>query len=155
MTIRRFIDADAPALCEIFYRSVHEVASARYTPEQVNAWAPVVPDYTRWLDRLREYDTFVACGDAGFPVAWMMTSGEGYVDMLFAAPEAAGRGIVTHLYAVAEDAARARGIATLTAHASFLAQPFFLKHGWRIDAHEEIERRGVLIPRAAMSKVLV
>jgi putative acetyltransferase len=154
MIVRRFQTADAPRVCEIFYRSVHEVACAKYDRAQVDAWAPKLPDYNVWLDRLAEYDTFVADDDAGATVAWISTSGEGYIDMLFCLPEAIGRGAASQLYIAAEDAARARGLTLLTAHASLLAQPFFAKHGWAVVQHETVIRNGVSIPRAEMSKLL-
>src|ERR1700733_13775180 len=154
MIVRRFEHADAPRVCEIFYRSVHEVASTRYNDAQVRAWAPNVPDPELWFQRLHDYDTFVADNDQGESVGWIATSPEGYVDMLFCLPEAVGRGVAAQLYAEAERTAIARGLTQLTAHASLLAQPFFARHGWMIEHHETVVRNGVEIPRAAMSKVL-
>ena len=154
MIVRRFEPEDAQRVCEIFYRSVHEVASARYNQEQIWAWAPKVPDPEQWLQRLRDYDTFVADSDEGTAVGWIATSPEGYVDMLFCLPEAVGRGVATRLYAEAERTAIARGLPRLTAHASLLAQPFFERHGWVIEKHERVVRNGVEIPRAAMYKLL-
>jgi putative acetyltransferase len=152
--IRRFEPADAPRVCQIFYRSVHEVASKRYDEAQVQAWAPQVPDPQQWLQRLTDYDTFVADNDDGESVGWIATSPEGYIDMLFCLPDAVGRGVAARLYAEAENTAIARGLLQLTAHASLLAQPFLERHGWVIEKHETVLRNGVEIPRAAMSKLL-
>ncbi len=152
--IRRFEPADAPRLCEIFYRSVHEVARAKYDQAQVDAWAPSVPDPQRWLARLSEYDTFVADNAAGEPVGWIAMSADGYIDMLFCLPEATRCGIATKLYACVEEIAIARGFPRITAHASLLAEPFFIKHGWIVDERESVVRAGVDLPRAAMSKTL-
>ncbi len=152
--IRPFRDADAAMLCEIFYRSVHEVASAKYSSEQLDAWAPTIPDPASWLERLQQYDTFVAENDRSKIIAWISMSPAGYIDMLFCLPEATGGGVATQLYLAVERAALSRSIARLTAHASLLAQPFFVKHGWLVDNHETIVRNGVTIPRAEMSKQL-
>jgi putative acetyltransferase len=154
MIVRRFESADGPRVCEIFYRSVHEVASARYDQAQIQAWAPKVPDPEQWLQRLHDYDTFVTDNDLGETIGWIATSQEGYIDMLFCLPEAVGRGVAAGLYAEAERTALARGLTRLTAHASLLAQPFFVRHGWVIDSHETVVRNGVEIPRAVMSKPL-
>jgi putative acetyltransferase len=153
VAIRRFSDGDAQRVAEIYYRSVHEVAARNYDERQRNAWAPELPDPARWLPRLRAYDTFVAEED-GVAIAWIAMTPEGYIDMLFCLPEAAGRGIASQLYAEAERIAIGRGIERLTAHASLLAQPFFAKHGWVVDAHEDYVKSGVILPRAAMSKQL-
>ena len=106
------------------------------------------------LARLTEYDTFVADNERGETVAWIAMSPSGYIDMLFCLPEATRCGIASSLYAAIEHAANDRGLPHLTAHASLLAQPFFAKHGWRIDQHETVARNGVDLPRAAMSKSL-
>jgi putative acetyltransferase len=155
VVIRPFAEADAPRVCEIFYRSVHEVAIAKYSPEQAAAWAPAVPDAARWLTSLRDFHTFVADDRDGTTIAWIAMTDAGYIDMLFCLPEAAGRGIAAQLYRTVEDIARERGLARLTVHASLLAQSFFAKHGWRVDEHETVVRNGVNLPRAAMSKELL
>jgi putative acetyltransferase len=111
MMIRRFVVDDAPRMCEIFYRSVHEVA-----------WAPSVPDSDCWLPNLLKYKTFVAANDEGIVSAWISMTDEGYIDMLFCLPEAVGKGSAARLYATVERAAIAAGIQRLTAHASLLAQ---------------------------------
>jgi len=154
MIVRRFEAADAARVCEIFYRSVHEVACERYSHAQIHAWAPKVPDPAQWFQRLHDYDTFVADNDIGETIGWIATSPEGYIDMLFCLPEGVGRGVAAGLYAEAERTAIARGLTQLTAHASVFAQPFLERHGWVIDSHEIVVRSGVEIPRAAMSKVL-
>lgn len=154
MTIRPFEPTDAPVVCEIFFRSVREVAGSRYDAAQVAAWAPGVPEPERWLERLVAYDTFVAIDADGTAVGWIAMSPAGYVDMLFCLPQATRRGVADALYAAVERVAVARRLATLTAHASLLAQSFFARHGWVVDRHEVIDRNGVALPRAEMSKVL-
>ncbi len=153
-TIRRFVATDAERVCLIFYRSVHEVARSHYDAAQCDAWAPRIPDANRWLVSLREFDTFVAVDEADEAVAWIAMTSDGYIDMLFCLPEKVGRGVATQLYRTVEAIALERGLHRMTAHASLLAQPIFLKHGWTIDAHEMHERNGVRLPRAQMSKSL-
>jgi putative acetyltransferase len=153
MAVRRFEASDAHTVCEIYYRSVHEVASAKYDAAQCRAWAPTVPD-ALWLERLCEYETFVATVDPDKVVAWISMSRTGYIDMLFCLPEATRCGIAAELYAAVERLAIAGGLTELTAHASRLAEPFFRKRGWVVDRYETVVRSGVEIPRAQMSKRL-
>ncbi len=40
--IRLFKRADTPAMITLFQRSIREVASDHYTPEQIKVWAPDV-----------------------------------------------------------------------------------------------------------------
>jgi putative acetyltransferase len=154
VTIRRFQPADAATVCEIFYRSVHEVAISRYSAAQIDAWAPKIPDAERWLQRLREYDTFVADDETGKSVGWIAMTSAGYIDMLFCLPEATGRGVAAKLYAAVEQAAALRGLTQLTAHASLLAQSFFERNDWTVQYLETVVRNGVAIPRASMAKNL-
>jgi putative acetyltransferase len=154
MIVRRFEPRDAPALCEIYYRSVHEVACARYDSAQVAAWAPRLPDSQRWLAQFVEYETFVADNDVGTAVGWIAMTREGYLDMLFCLPEATRCGIAGELYAAVERSAFELGLARLTAHASLFAESFFKKRGWIVDERETVDRYGVAIERAVMSKRL-
>jgi putative acetyltransferase len=133
---------------------VHEVASAKYDKAQLDAWAPRIPDASKWFPILVEYATFVAIDEAEKPIAWISMTEVGYIDMLFCLPEAIGRGIAGRLYETVEHLAKQRGLHRMTAHASLLAQPFFAKRGWRVEKHEMHVRNGAAIPRAEMSKDL-
>ena len=154
VVIRPFRAGDAERVCEIYYRSVHEVARAKYDAAQVRAWAPAIPAAALWLDRLSSFQTFVAERASGEVVAWIAMTDAGYIDMFFCLPEAAGCGVGAQLYAAVERTARAGGLARLSAHASLLAESFFLKHGWTVDERETVVRAGVELPRAVMSKTL-
>lgn len=154
VTVRPYRHGDAAALCEIFFRSVREVGPAKYDDAQVRAWAHDVPDAAAWGARMRANDTFVAVRDGDIAVGWIELEPGGYVDFLYCAPEAAGRGVAAQLYAVAEALARERGLTRLTSHASRLAESFFRKQGWVVDERDIVTQHGVEIPRALMSKTL-
>ncbi len=154
VTIRRYREDDAPALCELFFRSVREVGPAKYDAAQLHAWADRVPDAQTWHARMAANATIVAVGDDGVPAGWIELETDGHVDMLYCAPETAGRGVAAQLYASAESLARERGLTHLTTHASRFAEPFFRKHGWSVDERETVTRFGVGIQRARMSKIL-
>ena len=154
VTIRRYREGDAPALCDIFFRSVREVGPAKYDDAQLRVWAPGVPDAGAWDRRMRENETFVAAGEDGVPLGWIELETGGHVEMLYCAPEAAGRGVAAQLYAAAELLARERGLTHLTSDASRFAESFFLDQGWTVDEHETVTRFGVEIQRARMSKTL-
>jgi len=154
VTIRRYREDDAAALCELFFRSVREVGPAKYSDAQVRAWAHDVPDAAAWGRRMRKNDTFVAVRDGHVPVGWIELVTDGHVEMLYCAPEAAGGGVAAQLYAAAEALARERGLMHLTTAASRFAESFFRKHGWTVDARETVTQFGVEIPRARMSTIL-
>lgn len=51
MHIRSFRSGDAAELARIFHAAVHQVAALHCSLEQLNAWAPVVPDSDRFPER--------------------------------------------------------------------------------------------------------
>jgi putative acetyltransferase len=154
ITIRRFEPNDAARVCEIFFRSIHEVAISKYSQTQVDAWAPNVPDPAKWLKDLSEFETFLALNERAEALAWIAMTQTGYIDMLFCLPEAIGRGFAAALYDTVEKIAVDRGITRMTAHASLLAQPFFARRGWKVEKHEMHVRNGTSLPRAEMSKTI-
>lgn len=154
VTIRPYRDADAAPLCRLFFRSVREIGPAKYDEAQLRAWARDVPDAGAWGERMRRRATFVAEGANGLAVGWIELEADGHVDMLYCAPEAAGRGVAARLYAAAEALARERGVAHLTAAASRFGESFFRKQGWNVDERETVTHNGVAIQRARMSKTL-
>ena len=153
VTIRPYRDGDAPALCKLFFRSVRDVGPAKYDDAQVRAWAAAVPDPTRWAERMRGSETYVAERDDTI-AGWIEFERDGHLDMLYCAPEFAGRGVAARLYALAEARARELGVTRFFTDASRFAQSFFRKHGFALDYHEEIVRHGVVIQSARMSKTL-
>jgi putative acetyltransferase len=46
--IRAYQAGDASAIVRLFYETVHSVNQANYSEEQLEAWAPVVPDQQVW-----------------------------------------------------------------------------------------------------------
>ncbi len=155
LVVRPYRPADVGAIARVFYDSVRLVASSRYDAAQVRAWANEVPDVVTWTARLAQptRTTFVAERD-GAIVGFLEIEDDGHLDMLYRSPAGEGLGVATKLYAAAEAHARGRGVARITTEASLLAEPFFAKHGFVVEEREEIERRGIAIPRARMAKAL-
>ena len=58
--IRSYEAGDAPALARLFYETVHAVNRADYSPEQLRAWAPEVPNPEAWHARMSGRCTLVA-----------------------------------------------------------------------------------------------
>ena len=148
MWIRKFEFADADGCADLFYRAVHEGAAAKYSADQRCAWVPVRPDAAQFAAKLGAQRCFVA--DDGAIQGFMSLTDEGYLDMAYVHPTQRGTGLAGQLYAAVLNQAHNLRLRRLTTHASLLARPFFARHGWEVDAPEEIERNGVLIPRFRM-----
>lgn len=155
VTIRAYEPADAAGVADVFYRSVRQVALSDYTADQVEAWAPGPVDPER--ERLRSGDgrlVLVAVDRRGHVVAFIDLEPDGHIDRLFCAPEAAGRGIASRLYAAIEAAARARHIGRLYTEASELARRFFERQGFAVLERKDLVLRGVPIHNYRMAKSL-
>jgi putative acetyltransferase len=153
ITIRNYERQDAADVADVFYRSVREVALSDYTAEQVKAWVP-----GRWdaeQEHRRSGDgrlVLVAADESGHVVAFIDLESDGHIDRLYAAPEAAGRGVASRLYDAIETAARAQGIKRLFTEASELARRFFGRKGFTVLERQDIILRGVPIHNYRMAK---
>jgi putative acetyltransferase len=48
VVIRDYRSSDATAIVKLFYETVHLVNWRDYSPEQIEAWAPEIPDPEKW-----------------------------------------------------------------------------------------------------------
>lgn len=138
---------------EIYTSSIRSLAASCYSPEQIAAWAPILPDAARWQERLAQLHTVVAESD-GVLVGFASYTHDGYLDFLFTRPAFARRGVATSLFQRVESTLRAIGVPRVTTHASLTARPFFDRHGFQLDAGQCVECRGAYLRRFAMHKEL-
>lgn len=153
MKIRCMQSVDVEAIANLFTDSIHALAAAHYDAAQRDAWAPQPPDIDEWRARLETLSTLIAEEQqrlAGF----ISFDANGHIELLYAAPHAARRGVASALYAEAERELRARNALTLTTEASLVAAPFFSAQGFIIVEEQSIDRRGVSFRRFAMRKTL-
>jgi putative acetyltransferase len=156
MPIRRYTSADAAAVAGIFRRAIFGVGARDYMPEQCAAWAGPPDDAGARLDvRLGDGRlALVAMDEGGRVLAFGDLEDDGHIDFLYAAPEAAGTGVVSGLYDALESAARTKGMARLYSEASKAARRFFLKKGFTVLHRRDFDVRGVAIHNYAVEKRL-
>lgn len=153
MLIRNFHPGDEPALRAVFFSSVHDLARHHYTAKQLDVWAPRQYDAARWGAQVRGNQPFIAEVD-GSIAGFADLQDSGYVDHFFVAGDFAGRGVGRALMAHLHQSAAARGIGRLFADVSLSAEPFFQKWGFGVEARQQVERAGVVLANARMSKLL-
>ena len=83
---------EAPALRALFHAAVHGLACRDYTPDQLNAWAPLAHDAAQWAARLQANQPWVA-EVAGSAAGFADLQPSGYIDQSFVAPAHAGQGV--------------------------------------------------------------
>lgn len=147
---------DYAALRDVYVAAVRGLAIQRYSAAQCEAWAAQVLGNADWAARLAALKVLIAetAGDDRRIAGFLAYADDGHIDLLFTAPDCARSGVASLLYAQAEAALRTCGATRLYTEASRLAQPFFAKQGFRIDAEESVMRNGEALQRFAMSKQL-
>lgn len=153
MEIREFREGDAPALRAVFASAIHGTASAYYTREQCDAWAPADYDAAGWARRIGALAPFVA-EEGGEIVGYADVQADGYIDHFFVAATAGRRGVGSALMRRIHEVAAARALSALHAQVSLAAQPFFAHWGFAIEAVQQVEVRGVTMTNARMRKTL-
>lgn len=153
--VRPYRPDDAPALSDLYRRSVLELGPRGYAPEQVAAWAKLAPSPERLQalmadGRLR----LVWADDDDPPLAFADLEGDGHIHFFYCAPEVAGRGVASALYDALERAALGWRLTRLFAEASEVALPFFLKKGFRHGGRRDFEVAGTPIHNHAVEKTL-
>ena len=151
--IRRAVAGEERLLWEVFHASVHTLAKAHYTREQLEAWAPDAYPGETWVARVRKNRPYVALL-GGIPVGFADVQASGYIDQFFVAGAASGRGIGTRLMQTLERSARAERIPRLYSNVSLSAEPFFRKHGFIVERRQEVSVNGVSLRNARMFRVL-
>lgn len=161
VVVRPYVVGDAPGTREVFTAAVRGTAAARYSPEQLRAWAPDHLDPDDWATRRADATTLVAClGDvAGAPVGFAGLlddgGGTGVLDMLYVHPDASRRGVgsvlVRHVLARCQD----RRLQRVDVRASHLLRPLLERQGFVVDGEEQVERHGVLLERWVMHRDLL
>ncbi len=152
-TIRLATADDAHRLATIFYDSIHNVACRDYSRDQLNAWAPQVPETEWWTARLGSRTTFVAELN-GRIVGFGELEADGHIDGFYCASEHQRQGVGSAILRAIEQEAISRGLPRLFAEVSITARPFFEAKGFRLVREQTVERRGIALVNFIMDKRL-
>ncbi|MBV9454375.1 MAG: GNAT family N-acetyltransferase [Rubrobacter sp.] len=151
--IRAYEAKDTPELTRLFYETVRSVNRAEYSEEQVEAWAPEVPNAEGWHARMLDRRTLVV-EEGGEAVGFAELEGNGHLDMFYLRKDAVGRGVGRLFYQAVEREARGRGLERIFTEASLTARRFFERRGFHALREQTVSRRKVAITNVAMEKRL-
>lgn len=153
MLIRPHRNGDVPGISRLYYDTIHLINSRDYTPEQVDAWAPVVPDMSFWKERLKKYRVYVAEED-GCIVGFTELDTTGHIDCFFVHHQWQRRGIGARLMEKVVATAGKEQMPRLFAEVSVTAAPFFREQGFVVVKENEAIRRDVKLKQFAMERWL-
>ena len=148
MEIRTYQKADAAALADLFYETVHSINARDYTPQQLDAWAPKARDLAAWHRSFLAHPAVVAW-EGEHIVGFGDMNLQGYFDRLYVHKDYQRRGIAS---AIAETLERTVPVSVYTVHASETAKLFFARRGYRVLRAQQVKRYGVLLQNYVMEK---
>jgi putative acetyltransferase len=151
--LRPFLQADVPALAEIFKASIEELTGDDYTEAQQAAWASRADDEEAFGKRLAGLLTLVATAE-GTPVGFAALKGADHIEMLFVHPAVAGQGVGAMLYDALEKLAGARQAKRLTVDASDTAEEFFRRRGFQPQRRNSVPVADEWLASTSMEKAL-
>ena len=152
MRVTRFQSSFEDEAFSLFCRTVHESCRADYSLAQLDAWAPQDTDPHSWCSVFYDKYSLAAVDDDGVLLGFgNIDEAEGYLDMLYVAPEAQGRGAGKILLRALEARSQKSFVTTFS---SDTARPFFIRMGYSTVAEDMAERRGVLLRRWRMERQL-
>ncbi|MBM6551705.1 GNAT family N-acetyltransferase [Marinomonas ostreistagni] len=145
------------ALINVFYRSVHALPEAMYSPEQKSAWAPDGIDRAAWQARIEQHNVWVAVDRNNHEcLGFIELDQTADLECLYVCPTAQKQGIAKSLLSCAQ-----QHVATMKpekkawlVRASDAAYEFFIRHGFMPTERNVIERFGVTLHNTTMSKAL-
>ena len=153
MLVRDYVEGDAEAIVRLYCETIHATNLADYSPEQVRAWAPTVPDAALWHTRQAGRCTLVV-EQAGALLGFAELEADGHLDMLYCRQDAVHRGVGAKLYAALERRARARHLRRIFTESSRTARPFFERQGFRLIEPRAAWCQGEALANFAMEKSL-
>lgn len=154
MLIRTYRRRDIPMISRLFYDTIHRVNRGDYTREQVDAWAPSVPEDEFWRERFKRYFVYVAEQDSRV-VGFAELESTGHIDCFFVHYQWQRRGVGTRLMKRVAATAGRKHMPRLFAEVSVTAKPFFLERGFRVVRKKSAVREGVALEQYDMEKWLI
>ena len=151
--IRKFRPDDTVETAQIFFDAVRIGAVDHYSQTQREAWAPNVPETTKWLEKLLSQTTFVAEHD-GKPIGFMALMPNGHIDLAFVTPDVMGQGIAKKLYEAILLEAHKLEVTRLSTDASSPARSFFERQGWSVVKEQSALCNTVRLTNFRMEKIL-
>jgi len=129
--IRLYTPADLDPVVRLFTQTVHIVSSSYYSPEEVEAWAPLAFEAVSWSRFLDERYTLVMDADCGITGFGCLSADGCTVDMLYTHHAHQNEGIGSAILEALEKEAEQRGKKMIKLITSATAWDFYQNRGYR------------------------
>jgi len=151
--IRLQRNGDISSISHLYYDTIHLINARDYSREQVDAWAPTVPDESFWKERMKKYRVYVAEQDKCV-VGFTELDTTGHIDCFFVHYRWQRRGIGSRLMKRLVATAGKERMPRLYAEVSITAAPFFRNSGFTVLRETAAVRRSVTLKQFAMERWL-
>ncbi len=152
--IKSYEEKDAPFLASIYFNTIHNINIKDYSPEQINAWAPLSSVETEgWIKKWHRVPPFVAVLNDTI-VGFAEFEDSGHIDCFYCHHDYQRCGIGTALINAIEDEAKKNNIKKLFAEVSITAKPFFIAKGFKVVKEQSVNIRGVNLTNFVMERLL-
>ena len=132
VTVRKFSGEDTASLVSLFHETVHSINSKDYPQEQLDAWAPALPDLKKWRARFKTSKTLVAEFEGKIVGFGNLENELSTVGLLYVHKDHQRQGVATILLKQLEKKLRESDAKTATAEVSITARPFFERRGYHL-----------------------
>ncbi len=153
LNLCEFQSKDLDEVIKLFHETVHAINARDYSPEQLDAMAPKVPNRDRWHQKLLHNYTIVAETDH-LIVGFGDLTKDGVIDHLYTHKDFQGKGIGKLILGHLEQKARTLGLQHVKMEASITARPFFERWGYRVLSAKEKLYNGQRFLIYSMEKIL-
>lgn len=151
--VRDYRPGEASDLAQLFYETVHSLNAADYTPAQLAAWAPEVPDGAKWEERMAANHTYVAYEEDKL-LGFVELTDKGLVHMLYCQKDADREGVGGLLLERVEARAKYLKLGSLTVKSSATSLSFFENNGFKPVKKQMVLRQGTALQTVLMEKGL-
>ena len=146
--IREAVLSDKEAVNKAHVRSIREVCSKDYTPEQIAAWSDVIYDDQIWQNTVLKDRCYVVEKDSevlGFCHAGVRDESRGIIIGLYLVPEAIGKGLGRKLFDQAMDYLNEQKVIKVTVQGTKTARPFYEAVGFVVTEETTMDLRGITL----------
>ena len=154
IALRKCQPEDTESLLRLFYDTVHTINSKDYPPEQLDAWAPKLPDIKRWRARFKSSKTMVAEMDGILVGFGNIERESSTIAMLYVHKDHQDVGVATAVLKKLEKELKKGGADVARAEANITSRPFFEKRGYQLVREHRKMLNGIEFLNFIMEKPL-
>lgn len=149
VTIRKFKTGDENGTWDVFYSAIHQMCAKDYSKEQIQAWAPIDLDPSRWATKMHNIKPFIATLNDKI-VGYADLQNDGKIDHFFVHGDHQAQGVARSLMGkIIQEAPIQQKLYSEVSHT---AKPFYEKNGFKVVKVQAVNMHGVVLTNNIMER---